>query len=883
MKKYTLLCAAAAICAPTAAFAQSTGTATTEEEKEIVVTGTRAYTGVDGVVVPDTTKAKALITQELIQKQNPGQTILNVINLVPSVNFTNSDPYGSSGGNIRIRGFDGNRISLTFDGVPLNDSGNYAIYSNQQLDPELIEQVNVGLGVTDVDSPTASAAGGTINYRTIIPSKEFGGRVSGSLGRFDYQRIFGMIETGELTSIGTRAWVSASHAHNDKFKGPGEIKKKQFNARIYQPLGNGGDFISIAGHYNRNRNNFYRNPSVTDLRNLPGFGNDEIAPNAGASADDPIKVGFHDDDQWDTIFDFENLKTCNLTIPGPGVQNAAGTNFTGTGPNGTGPIGAPVLGSVNQNPANVQSCTNLYTLRINPSNTGNIRGQSRFTLSDSLILTVDPSFQYVLANGGGNSTLAESSARARGANPTSAGVDFNDDGDFLDTVRFYTPNNTNTHRYGLTSSLIWDVADDHRIRVAYTYDRAKHRQTGEWGFIEADGDPQSVFGGRNATPVLTNDGFQIQQRDRKSIALLNQISGQYIGKFFEEDLRVEVGVRRPFFKRDLDQRCYTEARGSSGFAYCTSEPASSLNIIDPDDPVPASGPTPYYAPFKADYKFGKLLPNVGFTYRITDPISVFGSYAKGFSAPRTDNLYRAPIVDVDPEETNAFDLGVRYTNSRIQAQGTLWKIGYQNRIVTSFNQDLGISIDRNVGKVDSWGIDGSIAFRPFQQLSLLALASYIDAELKDDIEFGTTIAATPPAGLVFCDGAPTPTTPVVQTCVPTAGKMVTETPHWQLGGRANVELGWGDFGAQVKWVDTRFATDVNDVKLDSYAIVDLDARINLGSFSDMLEKTYLQFNVQNLFDKRYFGNISTAINVAGSPSFAVGSPRSFSGTLNVGF
>ena len=34
------------------------------------------------------------------------------------------------------------------------------------------------------------------------------------------------------------------------------------------------------------------------------------------------------------------------------------------------------------------------------SNTGNIRGQSRFTIADGLILTVDPTYQYVLANGG---------------------------------------------------------------------------------------------------------------------------------------------------------------------------------------------------------------------------------------------------------------------------------------------------------------------------------------------------------------------------------------------------------------------------------------------------------------------------------------------------
>ncbi len=378
-----------------------------------------------------------------------------------------------------------------------------------------------------------------------------------------------------------------------------------------------------------------------------------------------------------------------------------------------------------------------------------------------------------------------------------------------------------------------------------------------------------MFGGRNARPVLTNDGFQFQQRDRESIALLNQISGQYIGKFFDNDLRVEVGLRRPFFKRELDQKCYTEARGS-GFAYCSSEPASSLLIIGPDDPVPATGPTPYYAPFEADYKFGKILPNLGFTYRITDPISVFGSYAKGFSAPRTDNLYRAPVVDVKPEETNAFDLGVRYTDRTVQAQGTIWKIDYKNRIVSSFNPDLGISIDRNVGKVKSWGIDGSIAFKPIRQLSLLAIASYIDAELQDNVQVGSLAVGA------SCDDTPLPA-----GCAPTAGKKVTETPDWQFGGRANVELGWIEFGVQAKRVGSRFATDTNDVKTKGYTIVDLDARLSLAKIG--LDKSYLQLNVTNLLDEEYFGNISTQINAGGNPNFSVGAPRTFMGTINFGF
>src|SRR3954454_5166480 len=212
VKKFALLLCSSAVFMPAAAYAQSTGTVTTEEQ--IVVTGARTK-NVGGVQVPDTTKAKAVITKELIERQASGQTILNVINLVPGVNFTNSDPYGSSGGNIRIRGFDGNRISLTFDRVPLNDSGNYAIFSNQQLDPELIEQVNVGLGVTDVDSPTASAAGGTVNYRTIIPTNDMGARFAASAGDWGYYRVFGVVETGTFTSFGTKAWLSASHAKND--------------------------------------------------------------------------------------------------------------------------------------------------------------------------------------------------------------------------------------------------------------------------------------------------------------------------------------------------------------------------------------------------------------------------------------------------------------------------------------------------------------------------------------------------------------------------------------------------------------------------------------------------------------------------------------------
>jgi iron complex outermembrane receptor protein len=111
--------------------------------------------------------------------------------------------------------------------------------------------------------------------------------------------------------------------------------------------------------------------------------------------------------------------------------------------------------------------------------------------------------------------------------------------------------------------------------------------------------------------------------------------------------------------------------------------------------------------------------------------------------------------------------------------------------------------------------------------------------------------------------------------------MVAETPKWTFGGRAQATLGPVDFGIQAKWVGDRFATDTNDVRVKGYETVDLDARVNLDRWG--LEKTYLQLNVINLFDKFYFGNISTQINAAGNPNFSVGAPRTVMGTLHVGF
>jgi iron complex outermembrane receptor protein len=819
------------------AHAQSTGSQVSEDET-IVVTATRS--NVDGVIVEENvTKSRGTITDEFIQRQAAGQTILQTANLIPGVNFTNNDAYGSAGGNLRIRGFDGNRISLTFDGIPLNDTGNYAIFSNQQLDPELIQRATVNLGTTDVDSPTASATGGTVNYVTRRPDDEFGVWLQAGAGDNNYGRFFGLVDTGAFGPWDTTAFLSGSYTNYDRWKGPGEIEKQQGNLRFFQDLGD-GDFLSLAVHYNQNRNNFYRNINLATFLSNPGLENDQ---------------------------------QCLRLTPVTGVANNESNQNSVVTWDGT--------------TVNNTSCTNYYNTRINPSNTGNIRVSGSFGITDNLRLTIDPSFQYVLANGGGFSTISERDDRLdlAGGNAGGPGVFLNSDLDTLDTVMLYSPSTTNTRRYGITSSLLWDLSEQHRLRFAYTFDYGRHRQTGDMGFYDDAGNPLDVFGGKDGygERVVGVDGSNLRTRDRSSRAILNQFAIEYRGLFLDDNLRVDVGVRLPMFERELNQFCFSQ-NGSSNVR-CTTETPSSTLANGNVQFTSASVTGGWIAPYSDTLEFDDVLPNVGISYRLGGGHTIYGSYAEGFSAPRTDNLYTvsrdaavgSPIEfpNAEPETTQSYDLGYRYSGDTVIAQVAGWYTNYENRIVNSFDEDLGYFVDRNVGAVELFGVDAQFGIRPTDWLSLYASASYIESELQDDVPLGLT------------------------SRLPTAGAALVETPEWTFALRGEWQVTDSfSLGLQGKFVDDRFSTDVNDQVAPAYTVFDLDARLDLDFLG--IENSFIQFNVVNLFDEEYLGGISSQTNAlsiidtdpvtvgnqtrAGTqPTYALGAPRTAMVTIRTEF
>ncbi|MNX63443.1 Ferrichrome-iron receptor precursor [compost metagenome] len=794
-----------------AASAQSTGTAAVEID-EVVVTGQRGPRTIDGAIVAEKVgKSRSTITQEFIETQAAGQTINEVLNLVPGMSFTNNDAYGSSGGNIRLHGFDGPRISQTFDGMPLNDSGNYSLYTNQQLDSDLIASASVNTGTTDVDSPTASASGGTINMSSIRPTTEFGGRIKGSLGDDNFRRVFALLNTGEVGPLGTTAWFAYSDQSYDKFKGQGDLNKTQYNFKVFQPLRDNGDFVSLAGHWNRNRNNNY-----ADL---------QLQRNADGSASLANGV------TWDS--DFDNSYTA------PTYRNGV----------------ADVDGNSNR----------YWGLRQNPSDTGNLRAQSRFTLRDNLIFTFDPSFQYTLATGGsGQFVLSETDRLIRGSQ-TTGGVDLNGDGDTMDSVRVHSTSNTHTQRYGISSSLIWKLSDTQTLRGAYTLDNARHRQTGMYGQIDFSNPTEprffDVFAGLHDKEhrIANLDGYELRSRDRLSYAILNQFAVEYAGRFLEDTLRVNVGVRAPFFKREMNQNCYSQSKSSS--VVCSTETA--VKQADGTYKLGTRSQS-YIAPYSREVEFDDILPNVNVSWNFTGAHWVYGSFAQSLTLPRTDNLYTvffdtdgditSPITE--PEKTTTYDFGYRYQTGTLIASANVWYTKFDNRIVSRYDQDLGVSFDSNVGDVDLYGFDSQIGWSPVEGLSLYATASYTDSEIANDYLDGTTV-------------------------IKTGGKSLTETPDWTFGGRVQYETGPLQVGAQVKYTGERWVTDENDLYTEAYTVVNADAKFDLGYFG--YKNSSLALRVVNLLDEKYFGSISGATNASRSTYAYRGAPRTLQATLTYAF
>jgi iron complex outermembrane receptor protein len=157
-------------------------------------------------------------------------------------------------------------------------------------------------------------------------------------------------------------------------------------------------------------------------------------------------------------------------------------------------------------------------------------------------------------------------------------------------------------------------------------------------------------------------------------AILTQVSGEYRGEWADGRIITTVGIRAPFFKRDLNNNCFTSS--DTGFVECFG------SATDPRNATYAGLNPTIQGPQQRVLKYDDILPNVGLMFKPNSQMSVFANYSKGLQVPGTDALYNAfffapTTASARPVARNQRQLRPRFPLSHQQSAGADFRLVHQ--------------------------------------------------------------------------------------------------------------------------------------------------------------------------------------------------------------
>jgi len=474
-------------CVSLSANAQDTSTATaTPTRTEVVITGKKIGMGL--MVTEDAPKARSTITAEELEKQRPTGNAYEALEMLPSVNSYNYDATGLFGGGLTLRGFNSDQIGATINGVPVNDSGNFAVYPQEYVDQENTCSQFVTQGSTDVDSPQVGASGGNFGIVTCSPEKVQRVRFMQTIGQLSAHKTFARFDTGVFgADKRSKAFISYSNAEAQKWKGTGSAHREHIDAG-YDYDWDRFNYIHATVLWNDAKNNNINNLTLAEI-NANGYYYDTS----------PVFVG-------------------HLTP----VKGTAQVERTQTPP--------------------------YYGLSNNPFKNGIFSATGKMRIGENTDIKVIPYYWYGFGNGGiQQRAQSETGFLNTTTNKLGAAVDLNGDGDTLDTVLVANASVTRTQRPGVTAS-INHTFGDHELLGGFWYEKATHQQTGSMVPVAADG-TYDIWLQNNK--IRRPDGSFFQSRDNRTISTGYQAFIQDTISLLDSKALINIGLRTPHIKRDF--------------------------------------------------------------------------------------------------------------------------------------------------------------------------------------------------------------------------------------------------------------------------------------------------------------------------------------------
>ena len=327
---------------------------TTTDIGQINVEGTPETAPGAGYIVPeDSPKERSTVTQAAIAQQPASANVFQLMNRLPGVNAYSTDATGLFGGQLSMRGFNSDEIGFTIAGVPVNDSGNYAIYPQEYVDAENLQEIDVNQGAPDADQPQGGAVGGAVSLIPQEPVDYFRIKLVQSLGQLNYFKSFGRVDTGNIFDTGAKAFISYSKAETDKFKGAGDANRDHIDAGFVWELEQGTKF-SASSIFNSSIASQFASPTLAQFRQFGRYFDEE-----------PVFAPF----------------------PAPVKGKADNQGATGAIPSAY--------------PGFTYNPSNYYGFRVNPFNNEIASFNANIKVLDNLHVSITPYYWNGYGNGGG--------------------------------------------------------------------------------------------------------------------------------------------------------------------------------------------------------------------------------------------------------------------------------------------------------------------------------------------------------------------------------------------------------------------------------------------------------------------------------------------------
>lgn len=262
-------------------------------------------------------------------------------------------------------------------------------------------------------------------------------------------------------------------------------------------------------------------------------------------------------------------------------------------------------------------------------------------------------------------------------------------------------------------------------------------------------------------------------------------------------------------------------------------------------------------------------PHAGINYKLGDAAEVFAGFTqatRAFASATTTGPFSTNQTGFDaikntlkPEESDTYELGLRYHTSQFNGVIGAYLVNFRNRLLSAASGPSIVgspSILQNVGSVRSAGIEAAGDLKLGGGLGLYASYTYTDATYRNDVYNVSNVLLAA-----------------------IKGKTLVDSPKHMVRGELNYDRDaiFGRIGAN--YMSKRFFTYTNDQSVPGRVIVDATIGYRIT------DKIEIQLNASNLFDKAYVATVGSGGfgNSGDRATLLVGAPQQVFATLKAGF